>query len=145
MILNHYRCTVCEARFEHALPHMTAPPPACPRCDAAVRKVFNGVNIGGRASTGPSREEMPSSWRALGGGDKEVIAGWRERAIARDRLEERHPELAGDRRPVLAHEGIFAGTPLRAGDPFPGAAAQGTGASPKPESAGPESKPGNAA
>ena len=29
---------------------------------------------------------------------------------------ERHPELAGDRRPILAHEGPFASQPLRAGE-----------------------------
>ena len=34
-------------------------------------------------------------------------------------LEDRHPELAGDRRPVLAHEGRFESAPLRAGDPIP--------------------------
>jgi negative regulator of sigma E activity len=34
----------------------------------------------------------------------------------RERLEERHPELGGDRRPILAHEGIFRDRPLRAGD-----------------------------
>ena len=39
-----------------------------------------------------------------------------ELAAKREKLEERHPELAGDRRPILAHEGIFARKPLRAGD-----------------------------
>lgn len=119
MIFHHYRCPSCDTQFEHALPHMNAAAPSCPSCDAEVKKMFRKVNIGGRADTGPSRDEMPKSWRALGGGNKDVIAGWREQAIARDRLESRHPELAGDRRPVLAHEGIFANSPLRAGDPLP--------------------------
>ncbi|WP_231446522.1 hypothetical protein [Brevibacterium zhoupengii] len=34
----------------------------------------------------------------------------------REKLEEKYPELGGDRRPILAHEGIFNGRPLRAGD-----------------------------
>lgn len=120
MILNTYRCTECEGLFELALRSMDASPPPCPECGGDVRKVFRGVNIGGRASTGPSREEMPRSWQALRGGDKELIAGWHKKAAERDRLEERHPELAGDRRPVLAHEGAFSSQPLRAGDPLPG-------------------------
>ncbi len=35
----------------------------------------------------------------------------------RERLAEKYPELAGDRRPVLAHEGRYATAPLLAGDP----------------------------
>ena len=35
---------------------------------------------------------------------------------SREKLEEKYPELGGDRRPILAHEGIFNGRPLRAGD-----------------------------
>ena len=38
---------------------------------------------------------------------------------ARRDLESRNPELAGDHRHVLAHEGRFEGSPLRAGDPAP--------------------------
>jgi hypothetical protein len=53
-------------------------------------------------------------------------------ADARRDLEARHPELAGDRRPVLAHEGRFEHAPLRAGDPLPGhtpgATGEGSGA-----------------
>jgi hypothetical protein len=43
----------------------------------------------------------------------------RRTAERRRALEDRHPELAGDRRPVLAHEGRFESAPLRAGDPIP--------------------------
>ena len=36
---------------------------------------------------------------------------------ARQKLEEKYPELRGDQRPVLAHEGKYHDKPLRAGDP----------------------------
>jgi hypothetical protein len=51
-------------------------------------------------------------------------------ADARRDLEARHPELAGDRRPVLAHEGRFEHAPLRAGDPPPGHTHGATGEGP---------------
>jgi hypothetical protein len=35
---------------------------------------------------------------------------------ARQKLEEKYPELRGDQRPVLAHEGKYHAKPLRAGD-----------------------------
>ncbi|MDO5671895.1 MAG: hypothetical protein Q4G30_03415 [Actinomycetaceae bacterium] len=63
-----------------------------------------------------SREEMPKSWKALGYGDHETIRHFQGVAERREKLEEKYPELAGDRRPVLAHEGIFENRPLRAGD-----------------------------
>ncbi|WP_218885219.1 hypothetical protein [Kineococcus aurantiacus] len=56
------------------------------------------------------------------------MAHWRRVVEHREGLEERHPELAGDRRPVLAHEGIFAGRPLRAGDDVPAAVAAASAA-----------------
>lgn len=59
---------------------------------------------------------MPKSWKAISGGHPDAVAAWREKIVRRDRLEEKYPELAGDRRPVLAHEGIFRDAPLRAGD-----------------------------
>ena len=33
------------------------------------------------------------------------------------KLEDKYPELRGDQRPVLAHEGQYHDHPLRAGDP----------------------------
>ena len=41
---------------------------------------------------------------------------WRQWG-AREKLEEKYPELRGDQRPVLAHEGKYHDKPLRAGDP----------------------------
>lgn len=118
-------------RYEIALPSMTSDDPQCPDCSGALSRQLSGVNIGGAASAGISRENMPKSWNAAGKGDKSTVDAWRKEAIKRDKLEERHPELAGDRRPVLAHEGIFADKPLRAGDPLPG----GTPLAPKKSSA----------
>ena len=39
----------------------------------------------------------------------------------RQKLEAKHPELAGDQRPILAHEGRYEEAPLRPGDPALGA------------------------
>lgn len=61
---------------------------------------------------------MPRSWNGLNQADPSTIEGWRKIAARRDKLEEKYPELAGDRRPVLAHEGIFSQKPLREGDPL---------------------------
>ncbi|KTR39558.1 MULTISPECIES: zinc ribbon domain-containing protein [Rothia] len=115
MILHDFLCEA-QHRFEAGLPTMDAPNPPCPICGAAARKRLSSVNIGNRADAGPSREQMPHSWEGAGRGDPDVLHHWRKTIERREKLEEKYPELAGDRRPVLAHEGIFAGRPLRAGD-----------------------------
>ncbi len=115
MVLHDFVCGTGH-RFEAGLASMTAADPACPVCGAASRRRPSRLNIGGRASTGVAREQMPRSWEAVGRGDRDTVAHWHKVAADRERLEEKHPELAGDRRPVLAHEGVFASRPLRAGD-----------------------------
>ncbi|MEJ5866990.1 zinc ribbon domain-containing protein [Pseudokineococcus sp. 5B2Z-1] len=115
MVLHDFLCGAGH-RFEAGLPSMTSPDPACPACGSASRRRPSRLNVGGRASTGVAREQMPRSWEGVRRGDRETVAHWRKVAVARERLEEKHPELAGDRRPVLAHEGVFASRPLRAGD-----------------------------
>ncbi|TXR52544.1 FmdB family zinc ribbon protein [Quadrisphaera setariae] len=115
MVLHDFTCEQGH-RFEAGVASMTSPDPACPACGSATRRRPSRLNIGGRASTGVPRERMPRSWEGVGRGDRETIKHWRQVAQHREELEERHPELAGDRRPVLAHEGFFAGRPLRAGD-----------------------------
>ncbi|MCT1366971.1 hypothetical protein [Kocuria sp. HSID16901] len=77
---------------------------------------MSAVHMGNSADAGPSREQMPHSWESIGGGHPDAVAHWRRTIEKREKLEEKYPELAGDRRPVLAHEGIFAKRPLRAGD-----------------------------
>ena len=93
----------------------TAPLPACP----------------GTAAVPPPPERMPQTWKGTHRGDRDYVTHLRRTADARRDLEARNPELATDRRPALAHEGRFEGSPLRAGDPAPppptGAGAAGEG------------------
>ena len=95
-----------------------APLPACPECGGGTAKVPSAFGIGGRAAgtLPPPPEAMPQTWRGTYEGNREYVAQLRRTAERRRALEDRHPELAGDRRPVLAHEGRFASAPLRAGD-----------------------------
>ena len=111
----------------------TAPLPACPVCGAATRKLPSGFGVGGSASVPPPPERMPQTWKGTHRGDRDYVTHLRRVADARRDLEARNPEMAADHRPVLAHEGRFEGSPLRAGDPAP----------PGPEGpAGPAGAPG---
>lgn len=114
MILYDFACAEGHV-FEAGVASMAAPCPPCPACGSEARRRPSRLHTTG-ASAGVSREQMPKSWRGVGNGDRETIRHWRDAAVKRERLEERYPELGGDRRPVLAHEGLFAGRPLRAGD-----------------------------
>jgi hypothetical protein len=78
----------------------------------------------------PPPERMPQTWKGTYRGDRDYVTHLRRVADARRDLEARHPELAGDRRPVLAHEGRFEHAPLRAGDPPPGHTHGATGEGP---------------
>lgn len=106
--------------FEAELPSCHAPAPSCPVCGAeAARHWSASFSIGRRAKPGPSRDQMPKSWAAVHRGDRSAVEWWHRQAKVRERNEEKHPELAGDRRPFLAHEGVFETKPLRMGDPLP--------------------------
>ena len=96
----------------------TAPLPACPDCGGEVHKVPSRCALSGRGAVSlpPPPEAMPQTWRGTYEGNREYVTGLRRTAEQRQAVEERHPELAGDRRPVLAHEGRYAAAPLRAGD-----------------------------
>ena len=98
-----------------------APLPACPDCGRETAKVPSVFGFAGQAarSLPPPPERMPQTWRGTYEGNREYVTELRRTAERRQALEERHPELAGDRRPVLAHEGRFEAAPLRAGDPVP--------------------------
>ncbi|GAA4282693.1 hypothetical protein GCM10022261_02240 [Brevibacterium daeguense] len=115
MILYDYKCAAGH-RFEAGVASMTSPNPDCPACGAATSRALTSVQVGGTASAGPSREQMPRSWKSIGGGHPDAVRHWRSAIEKREKLEDRYPELGGDRRPVLAHEGIFRDRPLRAGD-----------------------------
>ncbi len=66
---------------------------------------------------------MPQTWRGTYNGSKEYVTGLRRQWDRRQKLEAKHPELAGDQRPIIAHEGRYHDVPLRAGDPVLGGAA----------------------
>jgi putative FmdB family regulatory protein len=109
----------CGLRFEH-LTRFDAAAPDCPRCGGATRKIPAGFSLGGRADAGLSKERMPQTWRGTYDGDREYVNRMQRQWERRQKLEARHPELAGDQRPILAHEGRYHEVPLRAGDPVLG-------------------------
>jgi putative FmdB family regulatory protein len=120
-------------RFE-VVQSFADPLPACPACGAATVKLPSSFGIAGAAGAvsrlPPPPEQMPQTWRGTYNGNREYVTSLRRTAEERQKLEERHPELAGDRRPIVAHEGRFENAPLRAGDPVPPAgpsAGQGHG------------------
>lgn len=123
MIIYDYRCRAGH-RFEATVPSMFSDDPAC-ECGESANRVPSAVRQLG-ADPGPSRDDMPNTWRGIRGGDPELVRSWHQKMTRREKLEEKHPELAGDRRPVLAHEGAFAGAPLRSGDPLVQKVAQAT-------------------
>ena len=114
-----YRCG-CGLRFER-LTSFETPAPECPRCGAETRKIPAGFSLGGRADAGLAMDRMPQTWRGTYHGDREYTGQLRRQWEQRQRLEAKHPEIASDQRPILAHEGRFHDAPLRAGDPMPGA------------------------
>ena len=113
-----YKCG-CGLRFEHLAPFGAAAP-GCPSCGGETRKIPAGFSLGGQAGAGLAKEEMPQTWRGTYDGSREYVTGLRRQWDRRQRLEERHPELAGDQRPIIAHEGRYHAAPLRAGDPVVG-------------------------
>ncbi|WP_193842594.1 FmdB family zinc ribbon protein [Tsukamurella tyrosinosolvens] len=115
MILYDFRCPEGH-RFEALVSNMQADSPDCEVCGMRTERKPTAPRLRGLADVGIAREQMPNTWRAVRDGDRETVRHWHTVARRREALEERHPELAGDRRPVLAHEGIFEGRPLRAGD-----------------------------
>jgi putative FmdB family regulatory protein len=110
-----YRCE-CGTCFERLVP-VGAAAPECPTCGGEPRKVPAGFSMGGRADPGRSREQRPQTWRGVYDGNREYVAEQRRDWDKRERLEAKYPELAGDTRPVIAHEGRYRDNPLRAGDP----------------------------
>jgi putative FmdB family regulatory protein len=133
----------CGHGFEVIQP-MSAPLPACPECGGQTAKVPSVFGFAGQAarSLPPPPETMPQTWRGTYEGNREYLMQLRRTAEQRKVLEEHHPELAGDRRPILAHEGRFEHAPLRAGDPVP--EADGAGQPGGPPAAG-SARPADAA
>lgn len=120
-----YRCE-CGERFER-LVALGGPAPGCPACGGIPQKIPSGPSLLGQAGTGLAKEQMPQTWRGTYNGNREYVTGLRRQWEQRQRLEAKHPELAGDQRPIIAHEGCYHNAPLRAGDPLPGKGQGGTG------------------
>jgi len=125
MIIYDVLCASAH-RYEVTLDSMFAETPACPGCGGATWRVPAAPRLCGKADVGPSRDQVPNTWNGIGRGDRETVRGWHGLMSKREKLEEKYPELAGDRRPVLAHEGAFANAPLRAGDPLAESMARAT-------------------
>ncbi|WP_122818854.1 FmdB family zinc ribbon protein [Nocardioides pantholopis] len=110
-----YRCPDGH-RFERLVPITDRDAQRCPACGAGGTRLPAAAAIGGVADAGPSREQMPQTWKGTGGANREYVGHLRRQWDGRQKLEEKYPELAGDRRPVVAHEGRYHDAPLRAGD-----------------------------
>ncbi len=117
----------CETghRFE-VIQSYTAPLPSCPECGGATRKIPSGFALGGTATVPPPPERMPQIWKGTYRGDRGYVTDPRRTAESRRKLEKKYPELAGDRRPIVAHEGRYEAAPLRTGDAMP-APSEGAG------------------
>jgi putative FmdB family regulatory protein len=118
MPIYDYRCPGGHV-FERLVPISARDAQCCPACGEAGAKLPSAVAITGLASPGLSKDQMPQTWKGTGGADREYVGALRRQWDSRQRLEEKYPELQGDRRPVLAHEGRYHNAPLRAGDPLP--------------------------
>ncbi len=115
MPLYDFRCATGH-RFEQQVPLTESTAPACPNCGRSSTKLLSAGRLLGRASAGLSQDRMPQTWKGTYNGNPEYIRGLRRQWSDRQRLEAKYPEIAGDQRPVLAHEGRFHDAPLRAGD-----------------------------
>ena len=60
-----YRCD-CGTRFERLAPR-DAPPPECPECGGATRKIPAGPSVGRRAGEGGGAGEVAPPWQAMRG------------------------------------------------------------------------------
>jgi putative FmdB family regulatory protein len=120
MPLYDYRCPQGH-RFEKLASIAAGACQDCPACGQASGKVPSRISLGGQANPGLAQEQMPQTWRGTYQGNPEYLGQLRRQWEARRKLEEKHEELRGDQRPVLAHEGHYHAAPLRAGDPLPAA------------------------
>ncbi|MBV6756646.1 FmdB family zinc ribbon protein [Rhodococcus opacus] len=118
MPIYEYRC-VCGVRLE-LLMRFDEANPSCPSCRGETVKMPSRITLGGRATAGLAMSDLPQTWRGTHGANAEYVTELRKQWDGRQRLEEKHPELRDDRRPVIAHEGPYRHSPLRVGDPVPG-------------------------
>lgn len=115
MPLYDYHCPQGH-RFERMAPLEVGASQLCPACGELSPKVPSRFAIGGRADPGLAMDQMPQTWRGTHHGNREYIGRLQRQWERRQKLEDKHEELRGDRRPIIAHEGRFHDKPLRAGD-----------------------------
>lgn len=115
MPLYDYQCPQGH-RFEQMATIESGASQPCPACGEVSVKVPSGFAIGGRADPGLAMDRMPQTWRGTYHGNREYIGQLQRQWERRQKLEDKHEELRGDRRPIIAHEGRFHDNPLRAGD-----------------------------
>ncbi len=87
----------------------------CATCGKAMLRNIGSVSLGGAAVPASARG-IPTSWQALRGAKPDGVGFWRGRVEAQMKIEEKYPELRPSTDPVLAHEGVFEGRPLRVSD-----------------------------
>ena len=114
MPIYEYSCG-CGATVE-VLAAFDASAPACQACGAETRKEVSRFSVNGRAELGLSQSQMPQTWLGTYGGNSEYTTMLQRQWERRCRLEDRYPEIADDRRPIVAHEGRYSAIPLRAGE-----------------------------
>ena len=91
---------------------------ACPACGQVSDKIPSRISAGRPGEPRPfGRNDAADLARAPTKGTPSTPASCAGEWSARQKLKEKHPELRGDQRPVLAHEGRYHAKPLRAGDP----------------------------
>jgi putative FmdB family regulatory protein len=110
-----YRCPEGH-RFERTASMAEGARQDCPACGRSSAKVPSRVAFLGGADAGLSMEQMPQTWRGTHGANPEYVGQLQRQWETRRKLEDKHEELQGDRRPILAHEGHYHDAPLRAGD-----------------------------
>jgi putative FmdB family regulatory protein len=115
MPLYDYRCPSGHW-FERLVPMTAGDAQDCPVCGTPAPKVPSRISLGGQASPGLSQEQMPQTWRGTHEGNPEYVSQLHRQWESRQKLEDKYPELKGDQRPILAHEGKYHSHPLRAGD-----------------------------
>lgn len=116
MPIYDYVCS-CGNRFEALIETHRTPAPRCPDCGSEPqRRPAGGAALLGHARLPANPGRAPASWEGTYRGDREYVAAWRRSLDARAVLDERNPEIAVTRSPVLAHEGRFEGAPLTLDD-----------------------------
>lgn len=112
MKIYDYACT-CGTRFEAMIADADQPAPPCVACGSPTRRLVSaGAALLGHARVPATADTAPKSWEGTYRGNTEYIAKWRRTLDDRAKLEERHPELAVQHSPVVAHEGRYHAAPL---------------------------------